>query len=77
LAITLNFQLFNIMEIIQSWHDRNITAGEDWKTAIDTNLESAGIILLLQLQQPYPLKPRSFIRMAGVAAIEKSLSRGC
>jgi TIR domain len=33
--------------IIKAWHDRNITAGEEWKNAISTNLESAEIILLL------------------------------
>ena len=33
--------------VIDQWHDRNIDAGEDWKTAIDENLERADIILLL------------------------------
>jgi hypothetical protein len=33
--------------IIREWHDRKISAGEDWKVAIDKNLESADIILLL------------------------------
>ena len=32
---------------IETWHDRKIEAGDDWKTAIDTNLERADIILLL------------------------------
>ncbi|HEY1354619.1 MAG TPA: toll/interleukin-1 receptor domain-containing protein [Ktedonobacteraceae bacterium] len=29
------------------WHDRDIKAGDDWATGIDTNLEEATIILLL------------------------------
>jgi len=33
--------------VIRSWHDRRIGAGEDWKAAIDNNLEQARIILLL------------------------------
>jgi TIR domain len=33
--------------IIKVWHDRKITAGEDWKNKIDRHLESANIILLL------------------------------
>ena len=33
--------------IIEEWSDRNISAGQDWKKAIGTNLEAADIILLL------------------------------
>jgi len=33
--------------LIDTWHDRNIEAGDDWKTEIDHNLERADIILLL------------------------------
>ena len=33
--------------IIKSWHDRKISAGTEWAQAIDDNLNSAGIILLL------------------------------
>lgn len=33
--------------VIRSWHDRRIGAGQDWKQAIDQNLEEAEIILLL------------------------------
>jgi hypothetical protein len=32
---------------IKAWHDRKITAGEEWKRSIDNHLESAKIILLL------------------------------
>jgi tetratricopeptide (TPR) repeat protein len=32
---------------ITDWHDRDITAGSEWKDAIDDHLESAHIILLL------------------------------
>jgi hypothetical protein len=42
-----HLKLLERQGIIKAWHDRNITAGEEWKTAINTNLESAEIILLL------------------------------
>ncbi|MGK7912289.1 MAG: COR domain-containing protein [Synechococcus sp.] len=32
---------------IAPWHDRRITAGDEWKDEIDTNLEQADIVLLL------------------------------
>ncbi len=33
--------------LIESWHDRRITAGSEWRGEIDENLESADVILLL------------------------------
>ena len=33
--------------LIQPWHDRRITAGKEWAGAIDENLESAHIVILL------------------------------
>jgi hypothetical protein len=33
--------------VIHAWHDRDISAGEAWKQAIDDNLNRADIILLL------------------------------
>lgn len=33
--------------LIETWHDRKIEAGDDWKLRIDENLERADIILLL------------------------------
>jgi TIR domain len=33
--------------LITTWHDQDITAGEEWKNEIDIHLESANIILLL------------------------------
>jgi len=33
--------------VIETWHDRSIDAGSEWKTAIDDNLNQARIILLL------------------------------
>lgn len=33
--------------VIKEWHDRRISAGSDWKGAIDAHLNSAQIILLL------------------------------
>lgn len=34
-------------ELIKPWHDRMITAGDEWKGQIDNNLNSADIVLLL------------------------------
>ncbi len=34
-------------QVIKAWHDRKISAGTKWAQAIDDNLNSAGIILLL------------------------------
>ncbi len=34
-------------KVIKAWHDRKISAGTEWAKAIDDNLNSAGIILLL------------------------------
>jgi CheY-like chemotaxis protein len=33
--------------VIRSWHDRKISAGDNWKGKIDENLERADIVLLL------------------------------
>jgi hypothetical protein len=33
--------------VITGWHDRQISAGTEWKDRIDERLESAGVILLL------------------------------
>jgi hypothetical protein len=33
--------------VIRGWHDRRIGPGDEWKSAIDANLEKAGIVLLL------------------------------
>ena len=33
--------------LISDWHDRKIGAGDEWKGAIDKNLEEAQVILLL------------------------------
>jgi len=33
--------------VLTTWHDRQITAGEEWRGAIDENLRSARLILLL------------------------------
>jgi len=34
-------------EVIAGWHDRDITAGTDWKEDISSNLDTADIVLLL------------------------------
>ena len=33
--------------LIQAWHDRRITPGDEWKNQIDDNLKAAQLILLL------------------------------
>jgi TIR domain len=42
-----HLKLLERQEIITAWHDRQITAGDEWKNEIDTHLETADIILLL------------------------------
>jgi internalin A len=42
-----HLKLLQRQGLIESWHDRNIEAGDDWRTRIDENLERADIILLL------------------------------
>jgi len=42
-----HLRLLERQGVITGWHDRNISAGTEWKDAIDNHLESAGIILLL------------------------------
>jgi hypothetical protein len=42
-----HLKLLERQGVIKAWHDRDITAGEEWKKAIDNHLESANIILLL------------------------------
>src|SRR5438876_2243281 len=34
-------------ELIKDWHDRDISAGIEWKSVVDANLNAAQIILLL------------------------------
>ena len=33
--------------LIHSWHDRRISAGQEWQGVIDENLEAANVILCL------------------------------
>jgi internalin A len=42
-----HLKLLQRQGLIESWHDRKIEAGDDWKTRIDENLERADILLLL------------------------------
>jgi uncharacterized protein YjbI with pentapeptide repeats len=42
-----HLKLLERHEVIKTWHDRQITAGDEWKNEIDTHLETADIILLL------------------------------
>lgn len=45
--LALHLSLLQKQGVIQSWHDRKITAGMEWAQAIDDNLNTADIILLL------------------------------
>ena len=45
--LATHLSLLKRQNIITDWHDRNITAGTDWAQAIDDNLNTADIILLL------------------------------
>ena len=42
-----HLRVFERDGLIKGWHDRNISAGTEWKNSIDEHLESAGVILLL------------------------------
>ena len=42
-----NLKLLQRQKVISVWHDRKISAGEEWKNAINENLNTADIILLL------------------------------
>ncbi|WP_437904702.1 toll/interleukin-1 receptor domain-containing protein [Sorangium sp. So ce327] len=45
--LATHLKLLERAGVIRSWYDRRIEAGEDWKAAIDSNLEEAQMILLL------------------------------
>ena len=42
-----HLRLLERQGLITSWHDREVRAGDDWASEIDTHLENARIILLL------------------------------
>jgi internalin A len=42
-----HLKLLQRQGLLETWHDRKIEAGEEWKQKIDDNLERADIILLL------------------------------
>ena len=42
-----HLKLLQRQKVIDTWHDRQIGAGEEWQRAIDKNMEAADIILLL------------------------------
>lgn len=45
--LNTHLKIFERQGLIEPWHDREITAGDEWKGQIDDNLERADIILLL------------------------------
>jgi hypothetical protein len=45
--LAAHLKLLERTGVIRGWHDRRIGAGEDWRAAIDYNLEKAHVILLL------------------------------
>jgi internalin A len=42
-----HLKILQRLGVIETWHDRNIEASDDWKQQIDKNLDDADIILLL------------------------------
>jgi internalin A len=42
-----HLKLLQRQGLLETWHDRQIEAGEEWKQKIDDNLERADIVLLL------------------------------
>ena len=42
-----HLKLLQRQRLLETWHDRKIEAGDDWKKSIDDNLKRADIILLL------------------------------
>ena len=46
-ALDEHISILERQGIVQVWHDRNIGAGDEWREAIEEELESADIILLL------------------------------
>jgi internalin A len=42
-----HLKLLQRQGLLETWHDRKIEAGEEWKQKIDANLERADIVLLL------------------------------
>jgi hypothetical protein len=45
--LEVHLKLLKRQDIIQDWHDRDISAGTEWARQISTQLETADIILLL------------------------------
>src|SRR5215467_10843175 len=45
--LEVHLSLLQRQELIDSWHDRHILAGEEWVNEIDKHLKAASIILLL------------------------------
>jgi internalin A len=45
--LEIHLKLLQRQGLIDTWHDRKIEAGDEWKQQIDDNLERADIILLL------------------------------
>src|SRR5215831_17060935 len=46
-ALETHLTLLHRQGIITTWHDRQITAGQEWKSQIDRHLEEADIVLFL------------------------------
>lgn len=45
--LEVHLSMLKRQELIKPWHDRMITAGDEWKGQIDDNLDAADIVLLL------------------------------
>ncbi len=47
IEITKHLEPLKKLNLIETWHDRKLTPGEEWAKSISKNLQSADIILLL------------------------------
>ena len=45
--LTISLKMLERQGIIETWHDRRITGGLEWKEAIDSHLGTSNLILLL------------------------------
>jgi hypothetical protein len=42
-----HLKLLHRVQLIDIWHDRRITPGNEWQSEVDTDLENAELVLLL------------------------------
>ena len=45
--LAMHLKILERRGLVESWHDRHITEGDDWKTRVDAALQAADLVLLL------------------------------